>query len=141
MANLKSQGCEIWRLDTTVSPNAYEQIGQVVSIGGPSGSTGETDVTNLSSTAKEFIPSLPDYGDVSLEVVWDPATTSTNHADVWDDFGNQTTGTYQIRLSDSPQSTITFTAFPNAYPINIAVDDKVGATIGLRITSKPTTSF
>ncbi len=135
MANLKSQGCEIWQFDTAVSPNAYAQIGQVVAISGPDGSTGEIDVTNLSSSAKEFIPSLPDFGTVTLDVVWDHATAANRHAQLWTDFSAQTTGTYQIRLSDSPQTKLTFDAFPNAYPVNIAVDDKVGASIGLRITS------
>lgn len=138
MANLKSQGCELWMLDTSVSPNAYVQIGQVTSIAGPDGSTGEIDVTNLSSSAKEFVPSLPDWGAVTLDVVWDYATTSTNHNDLWTDFAAQTTGTYQIRLSDSPQTTMTFSAFPNQNSISIAVDDKVGASIGLRITSSVT---
>ena len=138
MANLKSQGCAIYKMDTSVSPNAYVEIGQVVSIGGPSGSTGEIDVTNLSSAAREFVPSLPDWGDVSLSVVWDPATTANQHDALWTDFSAQTTGTYQIRLSDSPQTTLTFSAFPNSYPINIAVDDKVGADIGLRITGAVT---
>jgi hypothetical protein len=138
MANLKSQGCEIWQFDATTSPEAYAQIGQVISIAGPSGTTGEIDVTNLSSSAKEFIPSLPDYGDVSLEVVWDHATVANRHAALWTDFAAQTISTYQIRLTDSPQTTLTFSAFPNAYPVNIAVDDKVGATIGLRITSTVT---
>jgi len=138
MANLKSQGCSIWQMDISVSPNAYIQIGQVVSISGPSGSTGEIDVTNLSSTAKEFVASLPDWGDVSLSVVWDPATTSNRHDALWTDFSAQTTGTYQIRLTDSPQTTLTFSAFPNSYPVSIAVDDKVGADIGLRITGTVT---
>jgi len=138
MANLKSQGCSIWQLDTAVSPNAYAQIGQVVSISGPDGTTGEIDVTNLSSTAKEFVASLPDYGSVSLEVVWDHATTSTNHDNLWTDFAAQTTGTYQIRLSDSPQTTMTFTAFPNQFSTSLGVDDKVTANIGLRITASVT---
>ena len=137
MANLKSQGCAIYKSDGA-SPEVYTAIGQVMSISGPDGSTGEIDVTNLASTAKEFIPSLPDYGTVSLDVVWDHATTANQHAALWTDFSAQTTGGYQIRLTDSPQTTLTFQAFPNAYPINIAVDDKVGATIGLRITSSVT---
>jgi hypothetical protein len=138
MANLKSQGCSIWMMDTTVSPNAYVELGQVVSISGPDGSTGEIDVTNLSSSAKEFIPSLPDWGSVSMDVVWDPTTASVNHDDIWTDFSAQTIGTYQIRLSDSPQTTLTFSAFPNQNSVTIGVDDKVGASIGLRITSAVT---
>ncbi len=134
MANLKSQGCEIY-IGDGASPQQYTAIGQVISISGPDGSTGEIDVTNLSSTAKEFIPSLPDFGTVTLDVVWDHATTANQHAQLWTDFSAQTTGHYQIRLTDSPRTKLTFDAFPNAYPINIAVDDKVGASIGLRITS------
>ena len=55
MANLKSQGCGIRIFDTTASPNAYAEIGQVISISGPDGSASEIDVTNLASSAKEFV--------------------------------------------------------------------------------------
>ena len=134
MAYIKSQGCTVHKLDTTVSPNAYEQIGQVISIGGPTGSTGEIDVTHLSSVAKEFISSLPDWGNVSLGIIWDPGTTSTLHSDIYADFVAGTVATYQIRLSNSPQTTMTFDAFPNGHPINIAVDDKVGVDVTLRCT-------
>ena len=56
MANLKSQGCTISYGDGA-SPQVMTAIGQVISINGPTGTTGEIDVTNLSSSAKEFIPS------------------------------------------------------------------------------------
>ena len=138
MANLKSQGCTLSRFDSTASPNTYQEIGQVISIGGPSGTTGEIDVTNLSSTAKEFIPSLPDWGSVDCEVVFDQATTANRHQELWDDFSAATTGTYQIALTDSPQTTFTFSAYPSQFALNIAVDDKVGASVSLRITSSVT---
>ena len=99
MANLKSQGCEIYKGDDA-SPQVYTVIGQIISISGPDGSTGEIDVTNLSSTAKEFIPSLPDFGTTTLDAVWDHATTTNQHAALWTDFSDQVTGHYQIRLTD-----------------------------------------
>lgn len=136
MAKLKSQGTTIWYLNTTVSPYAYVQIGQVVGINGPDGSTGEIDVTDLDSNAKEFVASLPDWGSVSLDTIWDPKLTS--HLFLWNAFSDQATDTYQIRLANSPQSKITFDAFPNAHPVSLAVDDKVGATIGLRVTGECT---
>ena len=138
MANLKSQGCTLSRFDTTVSPNAVTAIGQVVSIGGPSGTTGEIDVTSLSSTAKEFIPSLPDWGSVDCEIIFDQATTANLHQELWDDFSAQTSGTYKITLTDSPQTTFIFTAYPSQFALNIAVDDKVGASVSLRITGAVT---
>ena len=139
MANLKSQGCTISKGDGA-SPQVLTAIGQVISIAGPSGTTGEIDVTNLSSSAKEFIPSLPDNGDVTLEIVFDHATTANQHASLWTDFAAQTTGYYQIALTDSPQTKLSFSAFPNAYPISIGVDDKIGASVGLRITGSVTIS-
>jgi len=138
MANLKSQGCTLSRFSTTTSPQAYQTIGQVISIGGPSGTTGEIDVTNLSSTAKEFVPSLPDWGSVDCEIVFDQATTANRHQELWDDFSAQTVGTYKITLTDSPQTTFIFTAYPSQFALNIAVDDKVGASVSLRITSSVT---
>ena len=61
MANLKSQLCALYKGDTA-SPVVFTEVGQISNITGPDGSTGETDVTNLASTIKEFIPSLPDMG-------------------------------------------------------------------------------
>ena len=138
MAYLKSQGCKIYVMDTTASPNAYAEIGQVVSISGPDGSVPEVDVTHLSSTGKEYIGGLPDFGNVAMEVIWDPASATAKHDDIWTDFLAQTVAGYQIRLTDSPQSTITFNAYPSQYSVNLAVDDKVGATISLRVTGAPT---
>ena len=137
MAYLKSQGCSIWKLDDS-SPQVYEEIGQVVSISGPDGSIPEIDVTHLGSTGAEYIGGLPDFGNVSMEVIWDPASATALHADLWTDFNNQTVGGYQIRLSDSPQSTLTFEAYPGGYPVNLATGDKVGATISLRVTGSVT---
>ena len=137
MAYLKSQGSTIWKLDSSVSPTAYEQIGQVVSISGPDGNVPEVDVTHLSSTGKEYIGGLPDFGNVAMEVIYDQATTSTKHAAIYTDFTSQTVSTYQIRLSDSPQTTITFSAYPSQYSLNLAVDDKVGASISLRVSGAP----
>lgn len=138
MAYLKSQGCYIAKLNTTTSPNSYDTIGQVVSVSGPDGNVPEIDVTHLLSTGKEYIGGLPDFGNVAMEVIWDPATTANKHSEIWTDFLAQTVDGYRIFLTDSPQSTITFNAYPSQYSVNLAVDDKVGATISLRVTGSPT---
>ena len=132
MAYLKSQGCSIWRMGD--SPQA--EIGQVVSISGPDGSVGEIDVTHLASTGKEYIGALPDFGTISMEVVWDPKNTT--HSAIWTDFLAQTVSSYQIRLSDSPQSTLTFSGYPSQYSANLATDDKVGATIAIKVSGSVT---
>ena len=138
MANLKSQGCAIYIMDTDVSPNAYGEVGQVMSITGPDGSVTEIDVTNLASTAKEFIIGLPDEGSVSLDVSWDHASATAQHDFLWTARANQTEIGAQIRLSDSPRTTMTFQCFVTTYSITLGVDEKVAATIGLRITGAVT---
>jgi len=134
MATIRSQGCTIWRKDTETSPNVYVQIGQVISIDGPTGSASTVDTTHLSSTGRESIAALPDYGTVSLSVIWDPVTTSTQHDELWDDFNAGNTRDYQIRLSNSPQTELSFSAYPTEHPISIAIDSYVGATITLKTT-------
>jgi len=139
MAYIRSQGCTIWRQDSTASPvDSYVQIGQVISIAGPSGTQGQIDVTHLSSVAREYIASLPDFGTVSMEVIWDPVTASVQHDALWADFNSGAVIGYQIRLSNSPQTELTFDAFITEHPVNIAVDDKVGATITLQCTGAVT---
>lgn len=133
MANLKSQGCGIF-LSDDASPEVFTEVGQVISISGPDGSTGETDVTNLASTIKEFVPSLPDMGSVACEASWDHATTANNHAAINTAFLAQATKHWQIRLSDSPRTVIDFQGFPNAFSTSIGVDDKVGLSFSIRIT-------
>ena len=132
MANLKSQGCGIF-LSDGASPEVYTEVGQVMSISGPDGSTGEIDVTNLASTIKEFVPSLPDMGTVSCEASWDHATTANNHAAISTAFLAQETKNWEIRLSDSPRTVVAFSGFPNSFSTSIGVDDKVGLTFGVRI--------
>lgn len=139
MAYIRSQLCSIWRYDNTASPvTTYAQIGQVTSISGPDGNIPEVDVTHLSSTGKEFIAGLADWGSVSLEVIFDAATTSTMHEQIWNDFLAGTVTYYQLRLSDSPATTITMQAYPNQYSLNLGVDEAVRATLGLKITGAPT---
>jgi len=141
MAYLKSQQCSIWRYNNTASPiTTYAQIGQVTSISGPDGSVPEVDVTHLFSTGKEYIGGLPDFGSVTLEVIFDSKTTSTMHKQIWDDFLAQTVTKYQIRLSNSPQTTITFDAYPNQYSWSLGVDAAVTASLGFKISGAPTLS-
>ena len=105
----------------------------------PDGSASEIDVTNLASSAKEFVIGLPDEGSVSLEVVFDySAAVSTRHETLHAARAAQTLDTYQIFLSDSPETTITFTAYCSTFSLSLGVDDKVGATFGLRISGSAT---
>lgn len=104
-----------------------------MTISGPDGSASEIDVTNLASSAKEFVVGLPDEGSVSLEVSFDYAG-SIQHDTLYAARTSQVLQNFQIRLSDSPRTTIAFSAYVTQFSLSLGVDDKVGATFGLRIT-------
>jgi len=134
MSNLLSQGSQIYMKDLAVSPQVFEAIGQVVSVSGPDGSAAEIPVTNLDSVAVEIVPGIPDNGNVSLEVVYDQATASTKHADMYNARTSQVLQEFEIRLTDSPRTTLAFSAYIMQFSLSLGVDDKIGATFGLRTT-------
>jgi len=136
MANLLSQGSSIWRqsLASESPASTYEEIGQVMSISGPDGSASEIDVSNLASTAKEFVIGLPDNGSVQLEVSFDYQDSTLQHDTLLTARTAQTLDNYQIRLSDSPMTSLSFAAYVTQFSISLGVDDKVSATFGLRIS-------
>ena len=138
MSNLLSQGTSIWMNDLTASPVAFAAIGQVMTISGPDGSASEIDVTNLASTAKEFVIGLPDEGSVQLEVSFDYASATAMHDKLHTARSSQVLQTFEIRLSDSPATVIAFSAYVVTFSLSLGVDDKVGATYGLRITGAAT---
>ena len=88
MANYEAQGTKLFWDDGTVaestgttgsdtgSTKAASLIGQVVGFNGPTGSAGKIDVTNLLSTAKEFLMGLREEGELSIDVVYDPANSA-----------------------------------------------------------------
>lgn len=81
MAKLKTQGTEIYLLDSTDSGNEVRKIGQITGGSGVGGEAGEIDVTDLDSTAMEYLTGLKDNGSLTLNVNWDPQNTSHQTVD------------------------------------------------------------
>ena len=136
MANLLSQGTVLYMKDLAVSPQIFEAVGQVISITGPDGSASEIDVTNLSSSAKEFVIGLPDNGSVQFEVSFDYKSATAKHDDLISARNTvpQVLQQFELRLSDSPQTVLAFSAYVSTFSLSVGVDDKVGATFSLRIS-------
>jgi hypothetical protein len=133
MAAIKSQGCGIFISDGA-SPEVYTEIPDVMSITGPDGSASEIDVTCLDSTAKEWLMGLPDEGTIGLDLVWGGETNNTNQVALRTARANQTITNFQMKLTDSPQSTYSFAAYVTGWSLSLGVDDAVKCTVTLRIT-------
>ena len=125
-----------WSSGGTATSVTSSAIGQVVSISGPSGSASEIDTTHLQSTAKEFMIGLMDEGEVSFDV-------NIDHADVGQLAFQasrlaRTSKTYTITWSDAKVST--FTGYAKSFSKTASVDDKVSASLAIRISGAVTTA-
>jgi hypothetical protein len=132
MGNITSQGTTIG-LGDAASPELYPAIAQVTSMSGPDGSASEIDVTNLSSTAKEFILGLKDEGSIQLSMIWDERLTS--HAALRTLFGSGASNNFQIADAGSPTKYYTFPAFVSTLSMSTGVDEVQRADVNLRISS------
>lgn len=132
---LDSQGMLIQRSDGA-SPEVFATIPEVSEMSGPGGQSSEIDVTDLSSTAKEFRMGLQDEGQISLTMNWIPGNAV--HAGLRTDRSNQTLRNFKIIFTDSPTTTWDFAAFVMGLEMSAGVDDVVKATATLRVSGSIT---
>jgi predicted secreted protein len=120
------------------SAPTFSAIAEVNSIDGPNKSRETIDVTSLDSTGgyREFIASFRDAGQVSLEMNF----TRDGYAAMNDDFETETAIDYQIVLPDTGATTLEFSAFVVDLGSAIPLDDKVTASVTLKITGQVTLS-
>jgi len=125
-----------WSSAGTATPVVSTDIGEVVSISGPSGTASEFDVTHLQSTAKEFMIGLMDEGEVSFDVNIDH--TDAGQLAFQASRLARTSKTYTITWSDAKVST--FTGYAKSFSKTASVDDKVAASLSIRISGPVVTA-
>lgn len=131
MTAITSNGVTIAASDNQ-SPESFTTIGDVLSIGGPSGTAAEIDTTHLGSAAREFLIGLRDEGSVSLECNYDP--DSTQHQDLLSDRDNEALRQYRITLTDTTPLTWTFFAYVSEAQLQVSIDEAVKINFTLRLT-------
>ena len=95
-------------------------IGQITGFNGPSGSAGVIDVTSLASTAKEKLMGLRDEGQVTLDVLYDPATADASlHNALKEDRATRTLRKFEIALTD--QASTVSTSLPTFHSFDAYV--------------------
>jgi len=120
-----------FKLGSGASPQVYTKVAEVMRIG-PVGSTApEVDVTNLDSTAKEYIGGLPDGESLEVEMNW--LTGNAQQQALRD--GVATTFAIQIVWPDSPNSTADFNLVLLGFAIGeTSAEGQITATITGRIS-------
>ncbi len=126
---IESQGCVISY--TVGSPTNMQAIGNVVSFNGPGGSATVIDVTNLDSTAKEKRMGLPDEGQFTMELNYDPDNTA--HIALRNARKSRTRVEFRLTLTDTTATSLTFWGYVLGFAIQGGVDAVVKASLTIEI--------
>lgn len=114
----------------------FTAIAEVNSISGPNKSRDTIDVTSLDSTGgyREFIGGFRDGGEVSLEMNFTLDTYNTMN----DDFESSSSRNYQIVFGDTGATTFEFTGYVTALGSSVPMDDKVTASVTIKVSGQVT---
>ena len=118
------------------SDETFTAVAEINSIGGPDMSRDSIDVTSLDSTGgyREFIAGFRDGGEVSLDMNF----TLDSYDDMKVDFESDDTVNYQIVLPDTNETTFEFAGLVTSLGIAVPMDDKVTATVAIKISGQVT---
>ena len=122
-------------------PETFTAIAEVSSISGPGLSLDTIDVTHHSSTAgwREFVGGLLDAGEVSFDINYLP-TDATHDASTGliKDMTDRTVRNFQLVFPDASNTTWSFSALVTGFEPSEPVDDKLAASVTLKLTGQPT---
>jgi predicted secreted protein len=135
---VKTQGTTLSRGTGTGSPETFETVPGLQNFDGPTSSRGEIDITDLSSTSKEYLLSLVDNGTMSFSCKLIP-TSSVHQAIIDTDLGADTPGNWKLTLSDG--TIMAFAASVKEFPISGGTEDVVKGNLTLRLSGDITWSY
>jgi hypothetical protein len=117
------------------SPEVYTTIAEVLSLSGPELTAEDIEVTNLDSTAKEYISGVPDGGSASFELNW---ISSAQQETLRDDVEAGTARNYKIVFSTSPNTTASFNARCTEFSMTSDPNTQIRASATLKISGSVT---
>ena len=132
MSRYVADGATIAR-GNAASPEVFTALAQVVSITPIGIERGLIDVTNLSSSAREYKKAIKDGQEIQLRMQYDP--DDSGHAGLRTDADSEDSRNFRITLTDSPAQTVTFAAMVTNWSITDVAIDQV---LMLDVTLKPT---
>ena len=134
MANaIETQGFK-FEIGNEDSPLTYTEVKEVVSFSGLDGEAAEIDVTQLQSSAKEYLMGLQDFGNWSLEVNYLPDDSGQDKMRAAK--ASREIQDFRATLSDG--TLVTFRGFVKTNPISGGVDAKVDGSFSIRISGDVT---
>ena len=121
--------------DTSISPDAYVALGEVLNVDGPSMSRDMIDATHTGSTSRwrEFVSGLRDGGEVSVEMNLDP--DGSTYLLLFNEMESDTKKNHKITFPDT--STWSFSGLITGLESSQPVDDKMVVTATFKVDGQP----
>lgn len=136
MTTYTANGTTLGRGDGA-SPEVFTSVAQLQTIGSAGSERGLIDVTNLSSTAREYKKAIKDGLELQCVAQWDP--DNATHVLIKDtDVDAELARNWRLTFTDSPATTATFAALVTRAVISGLEIDGV---MMLEFTLKPTGDF
>lgn len=126
-------GTALKRSDMSSDPT-FNAIAEVKNITGPGMTRDFIDASSLDSTGgyREFITGFREGGELTFTMNF----VMTGYNDMKDDFESSTVVDYQIVLPDTGATTLDFSGYVTALPLNITPDDAVTCDVTIKITGQ-----
>ena len=109
----------------------YTGISQVQKITPPSGEMGTVETTHLLSSAKEYMSTILDGGELTFTIEWDPSDAT--HQELWSAFKSGATRSWQTVFNDAGNATVAHDGIITGFPWDEA---DVESVITIPITIK-----
>jgi hypothetical protein len=127
---VESQGVTVQVTDGG-SPTAFQTLSNITDFSGPGGQASVIDVSNLSSTRREKLMGLPDEGQFTLTLNWDP--DDTVHQLLRTLRNNRSRAEFKITLTDTTPVTGIFFGYVLGVTLSGAVDQAIKAAVSIEI--------
>ena len=113
------------------SPTTFANIGNITAIKGPGGAAAVIDITNLDSSAKEKMMGLPDEGQITVDINYDP--DNVQHTLLRTARRARTRLEFRLTLTDTTNTVLTFFGYCIGFSIDAGVDAAVKAAITIEV--------
>jgi hypothetical protein len=111
--------------------STFTPIPGVEGLSGPTGTKQQIEVTALNDTAAKFVAGLPDYGEVTFTLYWDPSDTTQQKLLTSYQTANSTDD-FKITCSDAGAADVAFSGQVTGWKWNL----NKGAAASVDVTVK-----
>lgn len=134
MPGYNAFGTQLQRGDGATT-EVFTAVANVTTIKGPEIKRDTVDVTahNSEDAWMEFVGSLKDAGELSVEINYDPAL----HDIFVNDFDDAAPRNYKIVFPTTPETTWAIKALMTGFSSEAPYDDKLSAELTLKVSGKP----